>query len=181
MKKKKSLLGARCVCKGYLRKVNDGAYIEKIESDEAVDHQEHYILHSRELDLIAMKKDTSTPFDEEIPFSDEIEFVFGGPEYNSKFVPNYDERESSCCGEHELLKTYYDRKRLNFTGIIVGTEKVVAKGWLVVDTVNPYYSPEYCIIKKEPEEVIDCYIVYYAENRKRYVPFEDLTIETRGE
>lgn len=173
-KKKKSLLGEKCICKGYLKKVKDGAYIQRFSPDQTMDHQEHYVLHSRELDIAASKKNTRTPFDDDVDFDFMIDAA--EREDDGKFVPEYDERESRCCGEHELLKTYYERKEMNFSGVIVGRKRVVAKGWLVVDTVTPYYSPEYCVIRKEPEESIDCAIVYYAEGKKRYVPFEDLTI-----
>ena len=153
---KNSLLGARCVCKGYLKKVNDGAFIQRIPPEQAEDKEEHFILHSNELDEMVTAK--------QAPFGD----------CGVREVP--DECESSCCGEHELLKRYYERKERNFAGVIVGRKKVVVTGWLTVDTCYGYNYHEYHRIGKDPEEVIDCAVVYFSEGRKRYVPLEDITI-----
>lgn len=149
-----SLLGARCVCKGYLKKVDDGAFIQRIPPEQAEDKEEHFILHSNAIDSKAAEK--SNPFD----------YSASKPEYE----------ESSCCGEHELLKTYFERKEQNFAGVIVGKKKVTVTGWLTVDTYYRYNGSEYRRIEKEANEVIDCAVVYFSEGRKRYVPLEYITI-----
>ena len=153
---RRSLLGERCICKGYLKKVKDGAFIQRIPPEQAEDKEEHFILHSNELDeKVTTKK---------VPFGD-----WGVRE-------SLDECESSCCGEHELLKRYYERTEHSFAGVIVGRKKVVITGWLTVDTYSGYNGHEYHRIGKDPEEVIDCAVVYFSEGRKRYVPLEDITI-----
>lgn len=96
---------------------------------------------------------------------DSCEYVFGvidGKEV-VKPVENYD-------GSEEFLKTYYEEKKKDFDGFIVGTKKIVVTGWLIVDTYTDFRGCEHIKISKEPEKVVDCYIVYFANNRKRFVP-----------
>lgn len=75
-------------------------------------------------------------------------------------------------GSREFLKTYYEKKEKKFNGFIVGTKQIVATGWLIVDTYTDYRGSEHIKIMKEPKDVIDCYIVYFANNQKRYVPMD---------
>lgn len=85
---------------------------------------------------------------------------------------SYEESESECCGEHELLKTYYERKEREFEGVIVGKKEVIVTGWLVVDTDSDPWRGERTYIRKEPEEIVECAVVYFSQNKKRYVPFD---------
>lgn len=81
---------------------------------------------------------------------------------------------SECCGELEFLKTYYKEVQKNFTGFIVGIKDIVVTGYLVADTDYDHRGCGYLSIYKRPKQIEKCAIVYYANNRKRYVPLEDI-------
>ena len=82
--------------------------------------------------------------------------------------------ESECCGENDLEKMYYRRKEKDFTGIVVGFKDVVTEGYLGVDYVKPYYESPFYRVFKEPKTIVECAIVYFAKNRSRYVPVDDI-------
>lgn len=86
------------------------------------------------------------------------------------------EIESDCCGEYDFLKTYYEKKQRNFTGFVVGIKDIVVTGYLVADTDSCPYNGEHLKIYKHPKEIIKCAIVYYGNNRKRYVPLENIEV-----
>lgn len=88
--------------------------------------------------------------------------------------------ESECCGEYDLEKTYYARKELEFSGIVVGFKDIVTEGYLGVDYEEPYYGSPFYRVFKAPKTVVPCAIVFFASNQKRYVPVEDVRYETRG-
>ncbi|MEG0365533.1 MAG: hypothetical protein RR585_01765, partial [Coprobacillus sp.] len=78
-------------------------------------------------------------------------------------------------GEEEHRKTYYERKDKSFTGFLVGYKDIVINGIVGVDyNDNPYCECDY--IYKQPLKVCKCAIIYFANNRKRYVPLEDIEL-----
>ena len=88
---------------------------------------------------------------------------------------DYDfEKVSECCGDLDFLKTYYEIKEKPFDGFLVGFKKVVATGYLVADTGYDFRSCEHLTIHKEPKDIYECAIVYFADNRKRLVPLEKI-------
>ncbi len=85
--------------------------------------------------------------------------------------------ECLCDGSLEYLKTYMQLTQRNFKGVVVGIKNVVVSAWLVADTYSHYNGREYIKVTKEPKEVKECAIVYYANNRKHYVPLECIESE----
>lgn len=81
---------------------------------------------------------------------------------------------SECCGELDFLKTYYKETHRNFTGFVVGIKDIVVTGYLVAETIFDFRGCEYLKVYKQPKETIKCAIVYYGNNRKRYVPRESI-------
>lgn len=84
----------------------------------------------------------------------------------------------------QVEKTYYQHKDMNFAGVIVGFIDLKVVGYLEVmyeDAVDVGVGiiPEKYYVAKLPKEVVRCAIVYYANNRKHYVPLEDI-VETIG-
>ena len=85
---------------------------------------------------------------------------------------------------HEVEKTYYEHKVGNFSGVIVGFKDLVVKGYLDViyqDAIDVGVGviPEKFYVEKNPKDVVKCAIVYYSNNKKHFVPLED--IEPKGE
>lgn len=79
----------------------------------------------------------------------------------------------------QLEKTYYEYKEQKFTGVIVGFVDLVIVGYLeviyqdVID-VGVGVIPEKLYIQKVPKEIAKCAIVYYANNKKHYVPIDKI-------
>ena len=76
-------------------------------------------------------------------------------------------------------KTYYEHKKANFSGVIVGFKDLVVKGYLDANytdevDVGVGVIPEKFYVAKRPKEVVKCAIVYYANNMKHYVPLCDI-------
>lgn len=57
-----------------------------------------------------------------------------------------------------------------FTGVCVGETILPITEYLYSDTNIHWNGSESKVICKSIQETCDCYIVYYANNRKRYVP-----------
>lgn len=57
-----------------------------------------------------------------------------------------------------------------FTGVCVGETLIPITEYLYTDTNYHYNGEEYYVIGKSIREACECYIFYYANNRKRYVP-----------
>lgn len=76
-------------------------------------------------------------------------------------------------------KTYFEYIKQNFKGVIVGFVDLVVKGYLDViyeDAVDVGIGviPESFYVKKRPKEIVKCAIVYYANNKKHYVPLSEV-------
>ena len=79
-------------------------------------------------------------------------------------------------------KIYYKHVNQNFCGVIVGFTNLVVTGYLDViynDAVDVGVGiiPEQFFVQKNPKRVVKCAIVYYANNKKHYVPLEDIEKE----
>ena len=57
-----------------------------------------------------------------------------------------------------------------FTGVVVGETFLPITEYLYTDTDYHYNGEEYYTIGKSIRKADECYIVYFANNRKRYVP-----------
>lgn len=123
-------------CKGYLKKVYDGRFIETFKNE------------GETLDCTYV--DTNNP-DLDI--------------------------ECQYCGDLDFLKTYYKHKERKFTGVVVGFKDIVIDGYLTVDTSCNWNGCEYTKLGKQVNKTSLCAIVYYANNRKRYVPLKDIEQE----
>lgn len=77
------------------------------------------------------------------------------------------------------IKTYYKHVERNFSGVIVGFVDLAVTGFLDVIYQDPIHTglgtiPERFYIAKIAKDVVKCVIVYYADNKKHYVPLEDI-------
>lgn len=126
----------KCVkCKGFLKKVKDGRFIDSNTDEEGT--------------LDCTYVDTNNP--------------------------DWD-LECEYCGDLDFLKTYYEHCDTKFKGFIVGFKDVVATGYLVVDTEYHFDGREYTKISKQAKDIYKCAIVFFSDNKKRYVPIEDLEL-----
>lgn len=76
-------------------------------------------------------------------------------------------------------KTYYEYVEANCRGVVVGFIDLVVKGYLDVIyqdacDVGVGVIPEKFFVEKRPKEVVKCAVVYYANNRKHYVPLDGI-------
>lgn len=95
---------------------------------------------------------------------------------NSALCGEAIEKEDIECAE----KTYFEHRNCNFGGVIVGFVDLVVKGYLDVNyedsiDVGIGVIPEKFYVTKRPKEVVKCAIVYYANNKKHFVPIEDIS------
>jgi hypothetical protein len=81
-----------------------------------------------------------------------------------------------CDGSLEFLKTYYEIKKRDFSGVVVGVKDIVVTAYLVAETNYNYLGREYIRISREPEKIIKCAVVYYRNNCKRYVPLDNVEV-----
>lgn len=72
-------------------------------------------------------------------------------------------------------KELYELKRKDFCGVCVGEIVLPITEFLYSDTDYHYDGSEYKAIGKSVRNTCECYIIYYANNRKRYVPKEFCT------
>lgn len=81
--------------------------------------------------------------------------------------------------DERIEKTYFRHKKMNFSGIVVGFIDLTISAWLdavwqdAVD-VGIGVIPEKYYVDKTPKERVKCAIVYYANNKKHYVPLDDI-------
>lgn len=124
-------------CKGYLKKVYDGRFIETFKNE------------GETLDCTYV--DTNNPdLDIECQYSGDLDF----------------------------LKTYYAYKEKQFTGMVVGFKDIVIDGYLTVENCETWSGRDCTKLGKQPKTVQTCAIVYYANNRKRYVPLNYIKEES---
>lgn len=121
----------KCKCKGFYKKVYDGAYI---------------VLDTQNLTADLMNSHSDKVIEEDVE-----------------------------CAE----KVYYEHKNGNFSGVVVGFVYLTVVGYLdvIYDCgVNVGFGtmPDKYYISKRPKETVKCAIVYYSDNKKHYVPIEDI-------
>ena len=95
---------------------------------------------------------------------------------------NSNAADTECLVEDDVdrvEKTYYKHVKQNFCGVIVGFKNLVVTGYLDViynDTIDVGIGvlPEHFFVQKNPNCVVKCAIVYYADNKKHFVPLEDI-------
>ena len=90
------------------------------------------------------------------------------------------------CGEdiiedddERIEKTYFRHKEMNFSGIIVGFTDLTISAWLEAvwqDAVDVGIGviPEKYFVHKTVKDRVKCAVVYYANNKKHYVPLNDI-------
>lgn len=95
---------------------------------------------------------------------------------------NSNATESDCVVEEEVdrvEKTYYKHVSQNFSGVIVGFKDLTVKGYLDVIYNDAFDTgigimPEQFFVRKTAKDIVKCAVVYYANNKKHYVPVEDI-------
>lgn len=86
--------------------------------------------------------------------------------------------EEDYDGSKNFLKTYYEVKEKQFTGVVVGFKMVTITRYLIVDIRTEWDGTENTIVDKLPNEQIKCALVYYGCNKSRLVPMDSLEIMT---
>lgn len=81
--------------------------------------------------------------------------------------------------KNNIGETNYEYKEQKFTGVIVGFVDLVIVGYLEViyqDVIGVGVGviPEKLYIQKVSKEIAKCSIVYYANNKKHYVPIDKI-------
>ena len=110
-----------------------------------------------------------------------ISLTYGEPnEDKSGTFHHADGSETKCQFEGDGVdKTYYTRKDAKFRGLVVGIKGIVAKGLLFTDTGYHYNGEDYGYVGKQAVETVRCAIVYYSDNKKRYVPLDAIKEATK--
>lgn len=103
--------------------------------------------------------------DEKYGFIEKVRYIGTGDD-----VPD----ECECVGALEFLKTYYERVSADFEGVLVGTKTVIVDAYLYGDTDWQPNGSERIRIGRHINTVMVCGVVYYQNNRKRYVPLVDI-------
>lgn len=84
--------------------------------------------------------------------------------------------EEDYDGSEHFLKTYYQYKEQNFSGVVTGIKDVIITAYLTIDTNYDYRGCEYVAIQRVPDNVLTCAVVFYANNLSHLVPVEKLEI-----
>lgn len=72
-------------------------------------------------------------------------------------------------------KTLYRLTDKTFTGVCVGKVIIPITEYLYCDTSYNIAGNEFKFVGKQVTKTCECYVIYYANNRKRYVPVEHCT------
>ena len=67
-------------------------------------------------------------------------------------------------------KKLYELTGKHFVGVCIGEIVLPIIELLYADTNYHYNGEEYKVICKQIQKTCECFVVYYANNRKRYVP-----------
>lgn len=131
-------------CKGYMKKVNDGRFIDKDNIGNCT-----YIDNSKEK-----------------PEGEGWESQGDGLGWSKPVA------EEDYDGSRHFLKRYYKRTEKLFAGIVVGFKMVIETAFLVVDTEYHPYTGEYTVVRRDPKGKVKCAVVFYGCNKSRLVPLE---------
>jgi len=82
---------------------------------------------------------------------------------------------SGWCGE-SIKKTYRERTEAEFTGVVVGYKHIDRSGYIGTDWETPPYGREYGHFFKEIDDRPEVAVVYYRNNKKRFVLPEDMEV-----
>lgn len=126
-----------------------------------------------------MKKVNDGRFIVRHPDSGEIEsceYYYGWDPEKGDIVQEVEDYDGSL----DFLKTYYEHRELEFTGVVVGMKMIVATGYLTVDTHTDLHGEEHIRIGKYPNDQVKCALVYYGCNKSRWVPLGELEIIEEG-
>ena len=133
-------------CRAYMKKIKDGRFIEKLKADKTESGRAEYFY----VDTNQLNGDGTTGWRKEVEYYDH---------------------------DLEFLKTYYQRTEKLFAGIVVGIKDVAVTAWLYVDEMLDFHGEPYGeYVGKDVKDVIKCAHVYYAPNKSRLVPLEDLKL-----
>ncbi len=110
---------------------------------------------------------------------------------DGQFCNEVNKAEKACAytskGEEKELffegdgvgKELYELANKEFTGVCVGEIQLPITEFLYTDTNYHYDGSEYNVVCKSVRNTCDCYIIFYANNRKRYVP-KDCCVFLKG-
>ena len=113
-------------------------------------------------------------YDKDGRFCNEVDKAEKACAYNSKG----EEKELSFEGDG-VNKVLYELANKEFNGVIVGETRLLVVEYLYTDIGYHYNGEEFRYISKQMQESCECYVVYYANNRKRYVP-KDCCVFLKG-
>lgn len=82
-------------------------------------------------------------------------------------------------GEEVVEKTYYEYVKKEFRGVVVGSKELLIEAFLCAEFTDSYDTgmgtmPSREWVSKNPKKVVECAIVYYANNKKHLVPINDV-------
>lgn len=77
-----------------------------------------------------------------------------------------------------VKKTYRERTEANFTGVVVGYKRIDRSGYIGTNWETPLYGREYGYLFKEIDDRPEVAVVYYRNNKKRFVLLDDMEVET---
>ena len=69
-----------------------------------------------------------------------------------------------------IEKTLRELTEISFDGVCVGETVLPIKEYLYSDTSYHPTGEEFGFIGKQITQTCECYVIYYANNKKRYVP-----------
>lgn len=69
-----------------------------------------------------------------------------------------------------IVKELYELQYKDFKGVCVGEKVLPITEFLYTDIGYHYNGEDYQFVGKSIKDTCECYIVYYANNKKRYVP-----------
>lgn len=150
MSKERPPLFSRVKCRAYLREKKDGIYIEVRDKDGKVISPNRV---TEPLSAYAVRYD---------PWLEKPEIIAD--------LSNWD-------GE-SVKKIYRERTEADFTGVVVGFKQIDRSGYIGTDWETPPYGREYGHFFKEIDDRPEVAVVYYRNNKKRFVLLDDMEEET---
>lgn len=149
MSKERPPLFSRVKCRAYLREKKDGIYIDVRDKDGNVIYP-HIV--TEPLSAYAVRYD---------PQLGKLEKIAD--------LSNWD-------GE-SVKKIYRERTEAVFTGVVVGYKRIDRSGYIGTDWETPPFGREYGHLFKEINDRPEVAVVYYRNNKKRFVLPEDMEEE----
>ena len=150
MSKERPPLFSRVKCWAYLREKKDGIYIEVRDKDGKVIYPNRV---TEPLSAYAVRFD---------PRLEKLEIIAD--------LSNWD-------GE-SVKKIYRERTEADFTGVVVGYIRIDRSGYIGTIWETPPYGGEYGHLFKEIDDRPEVAVVYYRNNKKRFVLLDDMEVET---